>query len=320
MQYNYDMYGMKVRSDLDFPQFEPVRSQEKDGDHGGEEVRIRRMNTEEEAGFRREHGGCICGSVLGMDESWLCNRTLEMSAERGAQIRYHIREGGDPGAVRTYLAGFGMAMLALQQGRLPFHCSALESPGGKGVLIAGESGAGKSTLTAELLERGYRFLADDMAVVDVSGEDGVWVYPSYPYMKLCRDAVARQGYVPEKLLYIDEKKDKFLVPCTERFQRKKVRLEKFVFLGILPEGERTKDRSGKIRVERITGPDSMIVYKDNLFVRHLWKGRDPGREIWQNCLRMAQKIPVYSVKRPAAGDSTAEVAAEVHELHSVVSA
>lgn len=51
-------------------------------------------------------------------------------------------------------------------------------------------------------------------------------------MKLCRDVVLRQGYPPEELLYIDEKKDKFLVPCTGVFQREKARLERFVFLGI----------------------------------------------------------------------------------------
>jgi len=46
-----------------------------------------------------------------------------------------------------------------------------------------------------------------MAVVDISGKEGVWVYPAFPYMKLCRDVVLRQGYPPEELLYIDEKKD-----------------------------------------------------------------------------------------------------------------
>lgn len=34
-----------------------------------------------------------------------------------------------------------------------------------------------------------------------------------------------------------------------------------------------EDKSGKIKAEKITGPDSMIVYKDNLFLRHLWKNR-----------------------------------------------
>ena len=99
----------------------------------------------------------------------------------------------------------------------------------------------------------------------------------------------------------------------------KARLERFVFLGIRWKKE-AEDKSGKIKAEKITGPDSMIVYKDNLFLRHLWKKQDPGMEIWQNCLKIAEQIPVFWIRRPAAGDSTAEVAAEVHALRNVVSA
>lgn len=42
----------------------------------------------------------------------------------------------------------------------------------------------------------------------------------------------------------------------------------------------------------------MIVYKDNLFLRHLWKKQDPGMEIWQNCLKIAEQIPVFWIRRP----------------------
>lgn len=316
MQYYYDLYGMRVIADLEFVQLEPVRLPENDREAGREEVRICRMNEKEEARFRKEHGSTVCGSFFGTEISWLCNRTLELCVEEGRMIRYHIRNGGDPAAARTYLLGFGMAMLTLQQGKLPVHCSALQAPEGGAVLIAGESGAGKSTLTAKLLSRGYRFLADDMAVVEVSPE-GVWVYPAFPYMKLCRDAVLRQGMSGKGLVYIDEKKDKFLVPCTEVFQREKARLERFLLLGIQWETAGGKATSGKVTAEKITGADSMIVYKDNLFLRHLWKSQDPGRGIWQNCLKIAAQIPVYSIKRPAAGDSTAEVAAEVHALQAL---
>lgn len=72
-------------------------------------------------------------------------------------------------------------------------------------------------MTCGLLERGYRLLADDMAVVQTfSGKKDsrelALVYPAFPYQKLCRDAAVRRGYALEKLLYINEEKDKFLVP------------------------------------------------------------------------------------------------------------
>ena len=308
MQYSYRLYGMNVLSDLYFPQLCGLETEE--GSGASLKAEIRSMTEEEERQFRREHGESVCGSGIGSGISWLCNRNLLLTVEQGMYLKYHIREKGNLKYVRTYLLGFGMALLCLQQGRLPFHCSALETPEGEAVLIAGESGAGKSTLTGNLLRADYRFLADDMAVVDVSREDGVWVYPAFPWMKLCRDAAVRQGYSLEQLHYIDEKKDKFLVPYTGAFRTEGVRVKQFILLGKFPE-----NGSREVMTEKITGAESMIVYKENLFLRHLWKGQDPGIKVWQNCLKMAGRIPVYAVKRSAAGDSTARVAAEVRWLN-----
>ena len=108
------------------------------------------------------------------------------------------------------------------------------------------------------------------------------------------------------------------MPCTGGISKGKGQTGTICFSGESMEKE-AEDKSGKIKAEKITGPDSMIVYKDNLFLRHLWKKQDPGMEIWQNCLKIAEQIPVFWIRRPAAGDSTG-VAAEVHALRNVVSA
>ena len=55
MQYHYYLYGMRVTADLDFVQLDPVRLPEDDRDFGLEKVRIRAMDEEEEAQFRKEH-------------------------------------------------------------------------------------------------------------------------------------------------------------------------------------------------------------------------------------------------------------------------
>ena len=304
--YRYRLYGMRVLSDLAFPQL----CSENAG--CGEEMILRKMTAEEQEAFLKEHGERRCGSQVGRTKSWLCNSTLQMTVEQGKYLRYHLREAENVSYLRTYLLGYGMAMLALQQGRLPFHCSALEAPEGGAVLIAGASGAGKSTLTGNLLRRGYRFLADDMAVVDARRDSYAMVYPAFPYLKLCRDAVIEQGYLPENLVYIDEKKDKFLVPYTGEFPTEGVRVKVFVLLGKGPE------KVNMIKTEKISGAESLLRYQENLFLRHLWRGQCPEPEVWQNCLKMAEKVPACYVERPAAGDSTAEMAAEVHRLQQNV--
>ena len=138
MQYHYYLYGMRVTADLDFVQLDPVRLPEDDRDFGREKVRIRAMNEAGGSTVSERTRRLRLRKFLGTEKGWLCNRTLAMSVERGQVIRYHIRKGGDPGAVRTYLLGFGIAMLSIQQGKLPIHCSALATPEGGAILIAGE--------------------------------------------------------------------------------------------------------------------------------------------------------------------------------------
>jgi len=46
-----------------------------------------------------------------------------------------------------------------------FHAAAVAAPDRSGVILAGGAGLGKTTLTVTLLQRGYGFLSDDVAVV-----------------------------------------------------------------------------------------------------------------------------------------------------------
>lgn len=199
-QYSYRLYGLRIKTDLDFPQLvvedaetvtEPVP-----------EIRIEEGEIPKEIirETRRKYD-------FGPDFSFLSNRTMWMVVEQGRFIRYRRKEGSNPFYLKTYLLGYGMAMIAMQRGQLAIHCSAVADERGA-VLIAGESGAGKSTITTMLLEQGYELMADDMAVVEPR-TDRTFVYPAFPYQKLCRNVAVEQGYDLTRLLYINEEKDNF---------------------------------------------------------------------------------------------------------------
>ncbi len=69
-----------------------------------------------------------------------------------------------------YLVYAWALKLVLQLNRRhSLHASIVSSPQGNTVAIAGQSMAGKSTTMAALLRRGWTFLCDDIAEVDVSG-------------------------------------------------------------------------------------------------------------------------------------------------------
>jgi hypothetical protein len=99
-----------------------------------------------------------------------------------------------PGAGDAEVARFlGMAPLAAlwyQRGALVFHAAAAATPGdGAGaILIAGDSGAGKSTLLAALAQRGWRPLADDLAIVELDERSQPVVLPNPAPIRLWPDA------------------------------------------------------------------------------------------------------------------------------------
>lgn len=76
-----------------------------------------------------------------------------------------------------------------KQGRLVFHASAVEVPGGAVAFLA-QSGRGKSTLATAFAVSGHRFLTDDSLVLEAGGH-GYIVQPGHPSLRLWHDSEAR---------------------------------------------------------------------------------------------------------------------------------
>lgn len=286
--YYYRLYGFRVVSELSFPQLVT----ETEAMSGAPEIFIQSGTVPEWIAQTTDKQ-----YEFGEEFAWLSNKTTWLMAEGGRKITYCLKEGGNLMYLRTYILGYGMSMLAMQRGILSIHCSALCDEDGA-VLIAGESGAGKSTVTTAFLESGYRLMADDMALVETV--DGVTrALPAFPFQKLCRNVVEEKGYDLEKLIYINEEKDKFLVPYEGKFDLTAVPVKAFIMLG-LAKGE-------EVVTQEIEGLGRFHVYANNLFLRHLL-GQDKYKPaIGQRCLEMAARVPTYYIGRPAGRDTTKQV-------------
>ena len=148
-------------------------------------------------------------------------------------------------------------------------------------------------------------MADDMAVVEPQ-TDRTFVYPAFPYQKLCRNVAVEQGYDLTRLLYINEEKDKFLVPYRGAFSTEARPVKAFIMLGITT-GE-------KVQTGEIMGIHRFPVYADNLFLRHLLQEEKYTPQIGSKCIAMATTVPTFYIARPAEGDSTTEVAHILHQI------
>lgn len=321
----YRLYGLRVSSDMIFPQL--VREADCGACGSAQSSGGKTEDAACEAGSdgqKAEAADCgadieICAGKIpeellaraekryefGREYSWLTNRTCWIVAEKGRRLTYQLKEGGRQEYLRSYLLGWGMSMLALQRNTLAIHCSTVADKNGA-VLICGESGAGKSTLTAALLDRGFRLMADDMTFVSCVPGAGAAASPAFPYQKLCRDAALAKGYRLEELLYIDEEKDKFLVPYRGAFSTKPVAVRGLLVLGVT-------SRDG-VEVSGIDGVRKLYAAADNLFLRHLLGKRRYEPWIGQLCLELAAAVPMAYLARPAEGDTAGQVTEKALQL------
>lgn len=226
-----------------------------------------------------------------------CNQVGIFQITDGTTITICPKEGISMDQLTPFVFGYSIAMLFWQRNQLAIHCSAVECDG-KALIIAGDSGSGKSTLTTKLLENGFRLMTDDVAIVDISSEGDIIVYPAFPQQKLCRDAVHRNHLNTEDLLYIDEDRDKFAVPRRDCFCKKPCKLSAMLCLSVQSE-------NSDVILTELNGHQKLISFLENNFLFPMF--RNSGGfcvEDMQKCLLTVQTLPLYRLMRPFGIDST----------------
>jgi hypothetical protein len=129
--------------------------------------------------------------------------------EEGSCITIDPSPQADETDMRRFFRMTPLVALLFQRGILAFHAAAVAGPAGA-ILIAGDSGAGKSTLLAALLKRGWLFLADDLAAVNLDQNGLPMVYPHFPEVMLWTDTM-------EKLEFENVGKGRQRLPMKEQF-------------------------------------------------------------------------------------------------------
>lgn len=308
--FRYKIYGLVIDSEVEFMQLE------KADDSSFADVIIRQDNCREEVvSYLLEKDATKRRYDIGLDFSCFENKGGYYSIRGGKEIVFECKEGYSPKTVSGWILGYSMAMILLQRRILAIHCSAVVIPdktsdskefsSGGAVLISGVSGAGKSSLTRKLLERGFHIMADDVAAVTFDGERDL-VYPAFPYQKLCRNEVDSRKLDYEELIYIDEDKDKFLVPVGDVFVSSPQPLKLLIFL--------VPGDVEKVQVTKLTGFDQFIGIFNNQFLKVLKGPWENKPEVINLAMQLASKCPVYRIVRPVEGDSQDRIADEVEAI------
>lgn len=241
------------------------------------------------------------------DISFLSNDGCNLLIINGKKIIYQTKPHPYSKSLVSYILGFGMAMLFLQRKQLAFHCSCVTKCG-RAVLISGPSGSGKSTITNALIEKGFKLMSDDMTVVDPLHPDHPVAYPAFPFQKLCRNVIEYQILDKNNLKYINEKKDKYLVPAPS-FYEKEAPVCAMIHLAVSD----TLPTDGDVPLSpdppsfawcRLKGITTWEACKQALFLHACLAGILHEKELAEPTLRFSSLCPMYQVVRRNNADST----------------
>lgn len=198
--------------------------------------------------------------------------------------------------VKTFLLGSAFGMLLIKRNNIAIHGGAVVI-NEKGIIVTGDSGAGKSTLTAALREKGYNFLADDVSVIGEDEKNNLMVMPGYPQQKLCGDAIDKFKYRDIMgIKKIEDNRDKYSIKIEEKFRRYPSTLNAIYELSIADVKT--------VEVIKVIGREKLDIIFNNIFRFGLIKyiGIDPV--YFNKCLKLANNIEIYKIKRPRVGDTT----------------
>lgn len=299
----YRIYGQIIESDMEFSYLIPA------DDHSYDEkdiIRIKREVIGDEVNERLENTGV--NYLVSFEVSCFRNPWGYFLVKYGTDIFYEIKDGAGEKDIIPFILGYCLSMALLQKKILAIHCSAVCVPkdygDGEALLIVGESGAGKSTLTRKLLDEGFGFMADDIAAI--SFDENIYVHPTFPYQKLCRNEIEANDLDKSGMLYIDENKDKFLVPVKKHFVNEPQKLKGMIY--IVPA------MVDNVEVHELSGFDQFMAFKNNIFMHKMTGEWEKEKGFLDLCLKAAGKCPVYVILRPIGKNTVESMCASIKNL------
>lgn len=240
-------------------------------------------------------------STMSKNRVWFRNDIGFFVILNGDEIMIQPNEKATEDDVASFVLGWCIAFLFQQRGISAIHCSALEMHE-QAILISGGSGVGKSTLTLSLLQAGYRYLADDIAMVDLDND--FMIQPAFPQQKVCRNVAEHMD--KDGLFYINEKKDKFAFTNTEDFCTEPRKLST-IFLIDKYAGE-------ELTVEKLKGVQKWNGVIKNLFLLDAYLALGFPVEEKNRCLAIAGKVDIYAIHRPADQDTIGAICDKIIEI------
>lgn len=273
------MYGLTISSEMVLPELVVVEEREPD-------VWIKTGKVPNHLPIKKGSG--VLYEAAQDDFLFRLDTVASYRVREGKYITIESKETATPEEVRLFLFGSAMGALLHQRGMLAIHASSVEQ-GKKGFVIAGLSSSGKSTLAAGFLEKGYSILSDDISVIGFEDEDGHFIYPGIPHLKLWKDVLMHLSESLD-LEPVRPKLEKYKKPILQGKNLNPVRLDKIIILS-------TKNTPG-YHFQEILGSEKFNLLRQNTYRLQYLNNLSRMESHFRNLSRLVANTSVYKVERP----------------------
>jgi len=293
-KYEYQAFGLNIRSEFEIPEMYPHSFSEADliirfGEVPGEIEEIEKQGVRYQLS-RKEF-------LLQVDG------IANYHVKEGHQITISKQNEATLQEVSLFLLGPVFSGLLYLRNSVSLHGSALRHQEGT-FLICGNSGAGKSTLTKEFINKGYQLLADDLSVLSKDNEN-ILVQPSFPFIKLWKDALDHLQIPEKEGIRLREKLEKYGFPLQKEYYPHALPVQKIFIL--------VSHNKPEFMIEELKG-----VEKFNTLKNHTYRYQfilDNTRPVhFQYMNQLASQAEVIRIRRPQAPINTTELREHIESM------
>lgn len=296
--YRYKVYGMNINSDVEILQFIPLGKEICQGKEVN--IKLSDIPTNIKESFEKEY--------IKVGEDWIAIKSADVGyfyITNGNTVLIELLKEYNKNTLRNYIMGSIMGFLLLQRQVIAIHGGTIAINDGA-VIITGDSGAGKSTLTVALGEKGYKFLADDIAAVEL--DSNYVVNHGFPYHKLCKGEVDKRGLDPEDFIKcMGAKEMKYVIPDYHGFCRDTLKLR-----GIC---EVSVEDIDAIKILKLKGGEKIAG-----IIKNIYRGgyiNDMGgfsHELFKKYFNMSKEVKYYKIIRPSNKNTVSEIIENIEQI------
>ena len=300
LEYTYWAYGLKVGSQLPFPELLPLQNDDPCDltvAWGSIPVIEKTPN-----GFHSE-----TYDITPTRYRMTIKDVASYFVQEGKRIVIEADEIADQDSIRLFCLSNAFAAALHQRKTIPIHCAALIDKG-QLVLVLGDSGAGKSTTMASLVQKGLKPFSDDVCVPFQDPETGrISLFSSYPMMKFWKETLDLVGLNSKVDRKIRPDMEKYGIYFHQSFLTEALNPKLIILL------EKTDEVSTPI-LAPISGIELFTKLESNAYRGEYLGFSDLKKEHFMLFTQLANQSACYLLKRPLTGNFVDEVAQKIINL------